>query len=40
MKWTPLLGPLSAVVKRFPSDSLRDKICPVNIAIKPLPSSQ
>ena len=26
LKWTLLLGPLSAVVKRIPSDSLRDKI--------------
>ena len=26
LKWTPLLGPLSAVVKHIPSDSLRDKI--------------
>ena len=26
LKWTPLLGPLSAVVKRIPSDPLRDKI--------------
>ena len=26
VKWTPLLGPLSAVVKRIPSDPLRDKI--------------
>ena len=40
LKWTPLFGPLSAVVKRIPSDPLRDKICQVNIAIKPLPSSQ
>ena len=26
VKWTLLLGPLSAIVKRIPSDSLRDKI--------------
>ena len=26
VKWTLLLGPISPVVKRIPSDSLRDKI--------------